>query len=137
MESSSFYVILGCKFTKRLVFMQPQRIVLADGSRFLRDILRKVITQTPGLQLVSEVADLASLRSTLQQNEVEWIILSIFPDSLIADEGHMALVAEYPSLHILGIYADGSQVRVLLPGQQEKIYKGLTWEKLHHILLGN
>jgi len=116
--------------------MQPQRIILADDSHLLRDILRKVIDKTPGLKLVGEVADLASLKSTLQQNEVEWIVLSIYPYSFIPNEGRMALMAEYPSLHILGIYADGSQVRVLQLGQQEKIYKELTWDKLHHILLG-
>lgn len=117
--------------------MQPQRIILAGGSRFLRELLRKVIAKTPGLILVGEVADLTHLQSELQQTDVDWIVISPQPHNPIANEVRLALLEEFPSTRILGFCIDGDPIRIFQVGQPERIYHELTLQNLRDILRGN
>jgi hypothetical protein len=120
--------------TWRLVNLHPRRIILADGSRFLRDILRKVIEKTPGLQVVGEVSDFSNLPATLRQTNAEWIVFSLPPHLHIPHELKAALLKEFPSVRILDFYTDGSQVRVKRMGYRDKDFGGLTWDVLLNIL---
>ena len=91
--------------------MQPSRIVLADGSRFLHEMLKRVIEKTPDLQVVSEIADLARLSSTIAETEAEWVIVSLPPDGKILETLESSLTA-HPSVRVLALAADGSQVKM-------------------------
>jgi DNA-binding NarL/FixJ family response regulator len=117
--------------------MRPRRIILADGSRFLRDILRKVFDQTPGLEVVAEVTDLVHLTSVLQQTRVEWIVLCLPLHSRVSNDFEKATMKQFPSVQILGFYINDGLVSVESVDQHEKIYGGLTWDVLLNILLGN
>ena len=91
--------------------MQPSRIVLADGSRFLHEMLKRVIEKTPDLQVVSEIADLARLSSTIAETEAEWVIVSLPPDGNMPELVDSALAA-HSSVRFLAMATDGSQVRI-------------------------
>ena len=87
------------------------RIILANGSRFLHEMLKRVIEKTPDLQVVGEIADLARLSSTIAKTEAEWVIVSLPPDGKIPETVESSLTT-HPSVRVLAVATDGSQVRI-------------------------
>ncbi len=91
--------------------MQPCRIILANGSRFLHEMLKRVIEKTPELEVVGEIADLARLSSTIAETEADWVIVSLPPDGKIPETVESSLTA-HPSVRVLAVATDGNQVRI-------------------------
>jgi hypothetical protein len=91
--------------------MQPRKIIMVDGSRFLWEMLRRVIAKAPGLQLVDEIIDLASLSSAIEQTGAQWMIVSYPPNGKLPEAVESSLAA-HPSVRVLAVAADGSQVKM-------------------------
>jgi DNA-binding NarL/FixJ family response regulator len=113
--------------------MQPCRIILANGSRFLQEMLKRVIEKTPDLQVVGEIAGLAQLSSTIAKTEAEWVIVSLLPDGKIPEMVESSLIA-HPSVRVLALAADGSQVKMKWIEPREKILDDLSMDELIAIL---
>lgn len=56
--------------------MIRKRIVLADGSRLLREMLHRVIDKADHLEVVQELRGLEELPSTMARFDPEWVILA-------------------------------------------------------------
>jgi hypothetical protein len=91
--------------------MQSRKIIMVDGSRFLREMLKRVIAKTPGLQLVDEITDLASLSSVIEQTGAQWMVVSYPPNGKLPEAVESSL-ATHPSVRVLALAADGSQVKM-------------------------
>jgi DNA-binding NarL/FixJ family response regulator len=91
--------------------MQPRKIIMVDGSRFLREMLKRVIAKTPGLQLVDEITDLASLSSAIEQTGAQWMVVSYPPNGKLPEAIESSLAA-HPSVRVLALATDGSQVKM-------------------------
>jgi len=91
--------------------MQPHRIIMVNGSRFLREMLKRVIAKTPGLQLVDEITDLASLSSTIERTGAQWMVVSYPPNGKLPEAVESSLAA-HPSVRVLALATDGSQVKM-------------------------
>jgi DNA-binding NarL/FixJ family response regulator len=91
--------------------MQPCKIIMVDGSRFLREMLKRVIAKTPGLQLVEEITDLANLSTAIEQTGAQWMVVSYPPDGKLP-EAVESLLAAHPSIRVLALATDGSQAKM-------------------------
>jgi DNA-binding NarL/FixJ family response regulator len=113
--------------------MQSHRIVLVKGSRFLHEMLKRVIEKTPDLQVVDEVTDLASLPPAVAHTDAQWVIMSLPLDGEIP-EVVSSLLTAHPSLRILAMATDGSQVRIKWLESHEEALGDLSLDELFAVL---
>ncbi len=90
---------------------QPRRIVLALETRLLREMLKRAINRSPFLTVVADVSDGADLLSVVKQEQAEWVFVSLRPDGELPASAEN-LLADHPSVSIIAIAADGSQVKL-------------------------
>lgn len=105
--------------------MQPQRIVLANEPRLVREMLKHVIEKSPELRIVGEVADLKRSKVFLKEAQADWVIVSLDPDGEIPN-GVESLLAEHPSVCVLAVAKDASCVRVAWREHHEDRLDGLS-----------
>ena len=91
--------------------MAKQIIILVNNSRLMRDMLKRVISKTEGLEIVSDLDDLAEFPEAVKRMEADWAIVLLPPD-----EGIPGLVEqvinEQPSMRFLLMGVDGSHARI-------------------------
>jgi DNA-binding NarL/FixJ family response regulator len=56
--------------------MSTKRVILADGPRLLREMLRHVIDKADHLEVVQEVADQEQVASAIEEFQPEWVIVT-------------------------------------------------------------
>jgi hypothetical protein len=113
--------------------MQAHRVILANESRLLREMLERVIKKVPHLEVVGQAADAARLPSLLEGTDAQWVIVSLLPNGkmpAVVD----SLLAEHPSLRVLAVAVDGSQVKAKWVEPHEKDLGDLSLQELIAIL---
>ena len=91
---------------------KKKRIILANSSRLVRDMLEKTIKKTPGLELVSNVENLSEFPEALMRIEADWAIVLLPPDEQIPDLVEKA-INEHHSMRFLLMGVDGSHARMM------------------------
>lgn len=90
---------------------QPSRIILAVETRLLRELLKRAITRSPFLKVVEEVSEGADLSAKVKRKEAEWVFVSLRPDGELPETAEI-LLANQPSVSIIAVAPDGSQVKL-------------------------
>ena len=113
--------------------MPEQRIVLANGSRLLRDMLKRILFKSENLEVVREVTDQRELPSVLEHSNPEWVIVSLSFDNGIPSwvDNYMAV---HPSVRFMAVAMDGSKVKMKWLEIHEQELNGLSLSDLIHIL---
>jgi len=89
---------------------QSQRIVLANQPRLLREMLGRVFSMTPGLQVVAEVDDPNYLSEIIDQVQVNWLIVTLGSDGAPPQISNRPKGSSVFSL--MAISPDGKQIEV-------------------------
>jgi hypothetical protein len=113
--------------------MQPRRIIMVNGSRFLQEMLKRVIEKTPGLQVVDEINDLARLSSAIEQTGAQWVVVSYPPNGEMPKAVASSLAA-HPSVRVLAVAPDGSHVKMKWVESREEILDDLSLDELIAVL---
>ena len=113
--------------------MYTKRIILADGSRLLREMLRRVISKADNLELVQEVNDYEELHSAIEQFDPEWVIMSLPSDHVIPPWVDTYLTTR-PSVRFLAVSTDGSKIKMKWLEPHEEDLGDLTLKDLIDIL---
>jgi hypothetical protein len=87
------------------------------------------------LEVVGEATDPGKLQSLVNQTEVQWVIVSIWPEGLRPSMVESLLV-ERSSPCVLGMAANGSQAKIVCTGSAEETREGLSLDDLVAILKG-
>jgi DNA-binding NarL/FixJ family response regulator len=113
--------------------MYEQRIVLANGSRLMRDMLKRILFKSDHLEVIGEVIDQKELPSVIEHTQPEWVILS-----LSFDNGVPAWVDDFmvshPSVRFMALAADGSKIKLKWLEVHEQELNGLSLNDLIKIL---
>jgi DNA-binding NarL/FixJ family response regulator len=88
-----------------------QRIILVNNSRLMRDMLKRVISKAEGLEIVSDLDDLAEFPEAVKRMEADWAIVLLPPDEGIPDLVEQ-VINEQPSMRFLLMGVDGSHARI-------------------------
>lgn len=97
---------------------KKQRIVLANSSLLVRDLLKKVIGKKPGLEIVSNVEDYTELPEILETTEADWGIILLPPNGEVPEIINQ-VIEEQTSMRFLLMDVDGSHVRMIYRKPQE------------------
>lgn len=113
--------------------MHEQRIVLANGSRLMREMLKRILFKSNRLEVVREVIDQKDLPAVIEHTQPEWVILSLPFDNGVPAwvDGFMAA---HPSVRFMALAADGSRVKVKWLEVHEQELNGLSLNDLIKIL---
>lgn len=113
--------------------MHEQRIVLANGSRLMRDMLKRILVKSDNLEVVREVIDQKELPSVIEYTQPEWVILSLSFDNGIPAwvDGFMV---SHPSVRFMALAADGSKIKLKWLEVHEQELNSLSLNDLIKIL---
>lgn len=114
--------------------MPLERAILVDGSRLMRDLLRRVIEKLTNIDIVKEVDSLEKLPSIMGTIEVDWLFIVMLPEQAIPEEPIAGLLMMHPKLRIVSIWIDGSHVRTEWLGHHERDFIGMTLDQLTGLL---
>ena len=113
--------------------MPEQRIILANGSRLLRDMLKRVLLKSTNLGMVREVTDQKELPSAIESSNPAWVIVSLaFDDGIPSWVDNF--VAMHPSVRFMAVASDGSKVKMKWLEVHEQELNGLSLSEFIHIL---
>lgn len=113
--------------------MAEQRIVLANTSRLLRDMLRRIIDQTSDLELLREITDQRELPAVIENSDPQWVILSLPYDNEIPPWVD-SYITQHPSVRFMAIASDASKIKVKWLEIHEQELDGITLHELLRVL---
>ena len=113
--------------------MSEQRIVLANGSRLLRDMLKRILFKSERLEVVREVTDQKELPSVIENTHPQWVIVSLSFDNVIPPWVDNFMVS-HPSVRFMGFASDGSKIKMKWLEVHEQEFDELSLNELIHIL---
>lgn len=113
--------------------MYEQRIILANGSRLMRDMLKRILYKSDHFEVVREVIDQKELPSVIEYTQPQWVILSLSFDNGIPAWVD-AFMVSHPSVRFMALAADGSRIKVKWLEVHEQELDGLSLNDLIRIL---
>ena len=114
--------------------MQPERVILVNGSRLLRDLIKRVIKKYTDCEIERELSELDELPYIINTTKTGWLFVVLPPDESLPENLMTELLLHHPTLRILSFWTDGSHVNMEWLGRQRRDFTGLTLEELAHLL---
>lgn len=110
-----------------------KRVILANGSRLLREILHRAIDQADQLEVMREIPDWGELPASLQQFHPAWVIV---PEPYGDHPRHQidSCMNEYPSVRFIFLSPTRNSVRMKWQVSCEAEYPDLSLEEFIHLL---
>jgi DNA-binding NarL/FixJ family response regulator len=115
--------------------MTEQRIILANDSRLVREMLNRILHKTDNLEVVREITDHADLPTAIKSPEAEWVIMSMPSDRNMPDWVDTYII-EHPRIRFMAVANDGSWVKTKWLEYHEEEMDNLSLRDLIHILGG-
>ena len=116
--------------------MTDQRIILANDSRLMREMLNRILLKAEHLDVVQQIADPEDLPDAIQQQDAEWIILTMSADNKIPDWTDTYL-QKHPFARIMTVSSDGRRVNLKWLDKREQDFPNPTLQELINILEGS
>jgi len=113
--------------------MPEHRIVLACGSRLLRDMLKRIILKSDQLAIIREVTDQKELPSVIEHTNPEWVILSLSFDDHLPTWVDTSMVS-HPTVRFIALATDGSKIKMKWLEVHEQELNGISLNDLMRIL---
>jgi len=110
-----------------------QRIILANGSRLLREMLNRILHKAEHLNVVQEVTDHTKLPSAIEQQDAEWVIVSL-PTEDAAPGWIDTYMRRHPYIRFLTVSVDGRSIKMKWLESHEADLSDLSLPELIHIL---
>jgi DNA-binding NarL/FixJ family response regulator len=110
-----------------------KRVILADGSRLLRELLHHAIDKADRLQVVDEIPSSEGLFSAIQKFDPEWVIVSL-PYSEYGQRWLRPCLTEYPSVRFVFLSPDQNHITMKWQMSYEEDYANLSLGEFIHIL---
>ena len=113
--------------------MTTQRIILANNSRLVREMLNRIFLKASNLEVTREIDDKNNLAEKIENAEAEWVILSLSSESEMPKWVDNFL-NKHPQVRFLAVSPDGSQVKLKSVQKPEKHFINLSLNDLLYIL---
>jgi hypothetical protein len=117
------------------ISMSEQRIILANGSRLVHEMLNRILLKTENLEVVQEIANHKRLPAEIEESDAEWVVLSLPEDSNLP-EWVDTYIVNHPQVRFMAIANDGSWVKTKWLEYHEEELNNLSLKDLIHILGG-
>jgi DNA-binding NarL/FixJ family response regulator len=115
--------------------MSEQRIILANSSRLLREMLNRILHKTENLEVVQEITDHKKLPTEIEKSDAEWVIMSL-PGDRGLPEWVDHYIVDHPHVRFMAVANDGSWVKTKWLESHEEELDNLSLKDFVHILGG-
>jgi len=115
--------------------MSDQRIILANSSRLVREMLNRILRKTKNLEVVQEITDHENLPTEIEKSDAEWVIMSL-PTDHTMPEWVDTYIVDHPRIRFMAVANDGSWVKTKWLESHEEDLDNLSLKDLVHILGG-
>jgi len=115
--------------------MQPQRAILVNGSRLVRDLVKHVIEKELDIEVIREIENLQELDSAIPAVNADWVFVILTSDQKIPESSKIELFLKYPTMLLIGLWEDGSHVRMEWLAHEYRDFTDLTLDGLTSLLL--
>jgi hypothetical protein len=115
--------------------VSEQRIILANSSRLLREMLNRILHKTENLEVVQEITNHKKLSTEIEKSDAEWVIMSLPGDHGIPGWVDHYIV-DHPRVRFMAVANDGSWVKTKWLESHEEELDNLSLRDLIHILGG-
>jgi hypothetical protein len=113
--------------------MATKRIILANGSRLLREMLQRVINKSNNLEVVQDLPNQEELPSAIEQFGPEWVIVSLPFGNSVHDWIDMCM-ARYPSVRFILLSPGNNSIKMKWQTSYEADLTNLSLTDFIHIL---
>ena len=114
--------------------MSKKRVILANGSRLLREMLHRVLAKAKQLE-VEEIANPGELAPAIDRLDPEWVILTSPHHDHAPDPASLdAWLLHYPSVRFVILSPDYSSMRARSPDSREEDLRQLSLRDFIHVL---
>ncbi|MGD2159316.1 MAG: hypothetical protein PVG14_19265 [Anaerolineales bacterium] len=113
--------------------MNDHRIILANMSRLMGEMLERTIDKSPELQVVGVTQELSNLPTLLEKLDAQWVITSLNTDDDIP-KSMDDLLLENNLITILALRENGSLAKLKKIELSEVVYQGLSLKELITLL---
>jgi chemotaxis response regulator CheB len=113
--------------------MAIKRVILANGSRLLREMLQRVINKADSLEVVQEILNHEELPSAIERLDPEWVIISL-PFNNLANGWIDTCMADHPSVRFIFFSPDSHGIKMKWQTSEEADLTNLSVKDFIHIL---
>ena len=110
-----------------------KRVILAEGSRLLREMLHRVIDKADHLQVVEEVSKPEELPSAIERFAPAWVIVSE-PYSNHVHSWVGSCLADHPFVRFIFLSPHQNHIKIKWQMSCEEDYPDLSLREFIHIL---
>jgi len=110
--------------------MPAERAVLVNGSRLMRDLLKRVIEKFTDIEVARELSNLDLLASVITATDANWLFIVLIPGDALPKELIEKLLLDHPKLRIVSFWTDGSHVKTEWLDHEERDFVGITLAEL-------
>ena len=110
-----------------------KRIILADGSRLVREMLHHALDKAEQLQIVDEVLDHEGLPLSIETFNPEWVIVPL-PYSNPMPDWIDACIKGYPAVRFVFLAPHQNQIKMRWQTSCEEEYLDLSLQEFIQIL---
>lgn len=115
--------------------MDSRHAILVNGSRLMRELIRRVIEKNAGFEVVRELSDLQELPEVAQSTNTNWIFVVLLLGQKIPDDIKVELLLRLPSVKIIGLRVDDGYVHAEWMMHQERDFTGMKLEDFVNFLV--
>lgn len=113
--------------------MSIKRVILADGSRLLREMLHQALDKADHLEVVQEIRDSRDLASAIERLDPEWVILSQ-PYTSQAQTWLSSCMEGHPAVRFIFLSLSQNHIKMKWQASFEEEYSNLSLKEFIHIL---
>jgi hypothetical protein len=113
--------------------VSTKRVILANGSRLLREMLHHIIDKEEHLKVVEEVPNHAGLPAAIQKFAPEWVIVSLSA----REQTHSWIntcLEDYPSVRFLFVFPDQNYIKMKWQRSYQQDFSDLSLKEFIYIL---
>lgn len=110
-----------------------KRVILANGSRLLRELLHRTLDKQDQLEVVQEIPDWDGLPSALEQFDPAWVIVAQ-PYSHHPQNQIDSYMVEYPSVGFIFLSPSQHNIKMKWQTSHEEEYSNLSLKEFIHLL---
>jgi DNA-binding NarL/FixJ family response regulator len=106
-----------------------KRVILADGSRLVREMLHHAIGKADHLKVVGELTDYRDIPGAIEKFNPEWVIVSTSFSQRFCNSIH-----EHPAVRFIFLSPDINDIKMKWQTSYEENLSGLSLKDFIHIL---
>lgn len=115
------------------IHMATKRVILATGSRLLREMLQRVINRADKLEVVQEILRHEELPSAIERLDPAWVIISL-PANQNTSGWINTCMADYPSVRFILVSPEDNRIKMRWQRSYEEDLTDLSLRDFIHIL---